>query len=170
LVFTQRKCRIECRIKELFFLKPHSSPLSISYLCLLSSFLQNLLPIPCVCASYPYSYPPFLPFLTFNLEYQRTDLHNTPLQNRNTLTMLIIELESPVYVLSNVWSTLPSNNVYVAMSVTTTPLSTPKQIYPLDFMWMYLGNTTVEQSLISSSLTRPAAAVADAHILTGVAK
>jgi len=52
--------------------------------------------------------------------------------------MLIIELENPVHMLPNISSTLPNNTVYVAMRVTTHPLSTRKQIYPLDFMWIYL--------------------------------
>jgi len=65
--------------------------------------------------------------------------------------MLIIELESPVRVLPNIWSTLPSNTVYVAMRVTTPPLLTRNQIYRLDFMWMYLGNAIAKQSLLSTS-------------------
>ena len=70
--------------------------------------------------------------------------------------MLIIKLESSAHVLTNISSTLSNNTVYVAMRVTTPPLSTRKQNYPLDFTWMYLGNTITEQSLINSSLTRPA--------------
>lgn len=81
--------------------------------------------------------------------------------------MLIVELEIPVHVLLNISSTLPSNAVYVAMTVTTPLMSTPKQTYPLDFMWMYLGNTIAEQSLISRSLTRPTAAATAAHIWHG---
>jgi len=80
--------------------------------------------------------------------------------------MLIIQLESSVHVLPNISSALPSNTVCEAIRVTTHPLSTRKQIYTLDFMWMYLGNTIAKESLLSSSLTRLAAG----RILTRVAK
>jgi hypothetical protein len=62
------------------------------------------------------------------------------------------------------------------MKYNHTPLSIRKKNYTLAFMWMFLGSTIADKSLIYSSLTRPpppspaATAAAAVHILTREAK